>query len=478
MEHRVDPFQRSRTTRVPEHHPMGRSWRGHHHREAGRACEQGVAVSVQAESVCEFFSTAERKPSPPLPHAYTNRRRYTASCARFRFDTSTVVSWTRTPVPGVSPLRFAPPLAERVIAHPFLRRDSSREDIISFKRRVPPRPSQAKRRMSIPEEVVSPISDSSASFDSPPEGFTRSSYIESDDETRPMPMAFPTLYPVRVMTPPPLIEHGQLGSPFVAESVKEQHDSDTINDPAQIFRFNLDPNHSGVPQTAPAGANVFGMPIRIHQDSFRTRSVQGEPPSATLFSPTSPLAQESWLPEMEMSEGMVKAEPTDGENGTWMRRVYTNMPRYQTSSLPVSPPEYVMRRPTHHTSNSLQFIPTSYTAAIVEVASTTPTVSPGIFQTGFSFPPPNQASPRPHTMPLTSSRPVSSNDSPHSVPGYFAPLHTDIELDGQGQGQGQGEVGPDVPMTTAMEDSLPSASLPGFHHSGPFDQVLRDDTVV
>jgi len=98
---------------------------------------------------------------------------------------------------------------------------------------------------------------------------------------------------------------GQSGRPIAAPAAH------VLSPPAAPFPFAFSaPSYfsrgmsAAAPVSAPANIHGFSPDLRISQGHVRTRSVQGEPPSAMIggdFSPTSPLAQAAWAPEYSIS---------------------------------------------------------------------------------------------------------------------------------------------------------------------------------
>jgi hypothetical protein len=175
---------------------------------------------------------------------------------------------------------------------------------------------------------------------------------------------------------------------------------------------------SVVPQSAPAHAPSFYNPLRVTQGHLRTRSVQAEPPSATLFSPSSPLAAQSWLPQDEdMTTDPYPPQPAP--IAPWLKRGITDMPlgdsatSFGPSSLPhdFAPKGYLttnggLHATLHSTSFSAALSDDSpidphpirashpFQANKAQVSTRDPaqgdghnTIFPGIYQQGFSLPP-------------------------------------------------------------------------------------------
>lgn len=206
-------------------------------------------------------------------------------------------------------------------AHPFLRRDSAKEDIVGFKRRVPPRPSQARRRISVKEEVISPSSSEGSAPDQQ-DAYAHHLLRDHEDDQGTFLPSLPPIAPIPLGKA--LDQSPEQSSPSSEEFDFGWNDSrrfslpqealapvpSTLTQSPAVFKplnkltelgvpnyYDLSPT-SMIPQSAPAHAQSFALQnlTRVTQGHLRTRSVQGEPPSATLFSPMSPLAGRSWLP--------------------------------------------------------------------------------------------------------------------------------------------------------------------------------------
>ncbi|KIS00899.1 hypothetical protein L804_02322 [Cryptococcus deuterogattii 2001/935-1] len=248
-------------------------------------------------------------------------------------------------------------------SHPFLRRDSTKEQILSFKRRVPPRPSQAQKRLMLMglsvginashapvsngDDQVSPTSsEHSLDWQSPPDPYQHHILPDVDEES---PFVFPTRHyfslagygsvgyegwkqsgaaagSVQCVASQgeegfsPTTIHYDYGTPpdrdglngFMASSqvrhggspkglaIDNPHSSHPFNHltqqqvkpsfpvPCQPLPLSLLGQKLPtdlIPQSAPANTGSFPIPIRVTQQHVRTRSVQGEPLSAMLFSP-------------------------------------------------------------------------------------------------------------------------------------------------------------------------------------------------
>lgn len=122
-------------------------------------------------------------------------------CARSAFVMSRVGLSTRTRAPGVSALGLlrqeTRPLT--ATAHTFLRRDSTKEEILSFKRRVPPRPSQAQKNAARLQQETLSVSSDSDGFNSPPDAYPNPMLADLDETKQ---IIFATPDPNSEMPPP------------------------------------------------------------------------------------------------------------------------------------------------------------------------------------------------------------------------------------------------------------------------------------
>ncbi|TYJ58087.1 hypothetical protein B9479_001183 [Cryptococcus floricola] len=99
-----------------------------------------------------------------------------------------------------------------------------------------------------------------------------------------------------------------------------------------------------VPQSAPANSGGFSIPIKVQQQHVRTRSVQGEPPSAMLFSP---MADGGWgdvpEPAQQQMQGQMNPPPSAPTAGqfdpldpaAWVRRGMVDISAAAGSGTPV-----------------------------------------------------------------------------------------------------------------------------------------------
>jgi hypothetical protein len=237
---------------------------------------------------------------------------------------------------------------------------------------------------------------------------------------------------------------------------------------------------AGIPASAPAHIASFPVNMHIAQGHIRTRSVQGEPPSASLFSPTTPAGHQSWsMSQVEpqlRGDGGAPTYQVDNPS-TWIRRGYTDLntgvliappPQRVTStaaSLPnnFAPPQYVS--PTE---------PTGFPSSVGHPPlSALATVSPGVYQAGFAIPtyrPAYMPTP-PRAVPSRSERRGSISSSPYSprskpLPGLsLGPIRNNQRRESDTIG------GKDREVRSTPDESLPSAGVQGLHR-GPFEGVL------
>ncbi|ORY29996.1 HSF-type DNA-binding-domain-containing protein [Naematelia encephala] len=378
-------------------------------------------------------------------------------------------------------------------SHPFLRRDSTHADIIGFKRRVPPRPSQSRRRASMIEESHSVSSGSDGEYHgaSPPDAYHHHIFGDQLDQ-KPIFHSHVPMHPARTDSSPKNdypARHPTRSMP-VPLSGNESH---------AVFRSYTDSVvPSLLPQTAPPNASSFPTSLRIHQGHIRTRSVQGEPPSAG-FSPSSPLAQPSWLPEPAdpAFRGYGEGAPTYdvSDASTWSRRGYIDMNDYspQLSRLDMQPsslPSDFAPIPPVQQHQSPEILPRMFASALSDDSPTT--VSPGVYQAGFSLPAyrPMQipaSPPSPSASGPTLARPAklhshrggpsgrqerrsSVSFSPYSPRTRIVPSSLLVHHEAEGAG-GRGGGGGD-------DEGLPSASLHGFHPKHPFEGLIEEGEVA
>lgn len=128
-----------------------------------------------------------------------------------------------------------------------------------------------------------------------------------------------------------------------------------------------------VPSSAPA--HIAGFPSngsRIAQGHIRTRSVQGEPPSATMFSPTTPMGHPNWMstqpplyvePQLTdpAARGMSNIAPTydPNDSSTWSRRGYTDLNTGAYVDPPANRVPIVPIHPNDMAGNGSNFMPNS-----------------------------------------------------------------------------------------------------------------------
>lgn len=279
--------------------------------------------------------------------------------------------------------------------------------------------------------------------------------------------------------PPHGLANVQEGMPSIfahgsTRSMSEQYG----NGPSFIFRpetigqkptlfgsFERDPA-SLTPQSAPANTKVF--PTRVNQGHIRTRSVQVEPPTATLFSPISPLSQPAWM-ACHHAETILRdaGEPptyNPADAITWARRGFMNLPNHgnQPSSLPSD------FTGGNRFPSPMHLAPSNFSAALS--VDSPKTVSPGVYQAGYPMPAyrPAYIPPSPRAF---SARPEKRTAvlSASYVPRTRAMLPPVGDLR-RHSGERSSETRLDE------ESALPSASLKGFGNH-PFESVLPEDNV-
>lgn len=172
-----------------------------------------------------------------------------------------------------------------------------------------------------------------------------------------------------------------------------------------------------VPQSAPANTGSFPIPIQVTQQHIRTRSVQGEPPSAMLFSPFGEELGEVPGPAGfsqslngtrgyrrqagNMGPPAIPAAPIldPSDPSTWARRGFIDLTTAGASNpLPFNPvpisashatsphslPTNLNSLHQQQTASPSELMGQSMSAALSDDSPTT--VSPGIYQLGFSLP--------------------------------------------------------------------------------------------
>nr|ODN94960.1 hypothetical protein L204_04304 [Cryptococcus depauperatus CBS 7855] len=338
-------------------------------------------------------------------------------------------------------------------SHPFLRRDSTKDEILSFKRRVPPRPTQAqKRRMSMGvvyhpmsggEGEASPTSsERSLEWHSPPNPYQSHLLPDVDEEsTFSLPRGdyfasgqpgasmmytgphgrgqeedamSPTSIRFDYNTPPdrgvgfPINDHlGSMNnSKRLSINIPRAQPSLPPPLPRQPPPFIL-ASHSPssiVPQSAPANAGSFPIPIRVTQEHIRTRSAQVEPPSAMIFSPIGEVRGQVPGPvysgsiglglgigphrsgnENEQIESIASFDTSDS---TWARRGFidlTNPMSFDTThNLATSPHSLPVDLGFMNPPQGMGMVDQNIPSALSEDSPNT--ISPGVYQAGFSMP--------------------------------------------------------------------------------------------
>ncbi|EIW66315.1 hypothetical protein TREMEDRAFT_65586 [Tremella mesenterica DSM 1558] len=321
-------------------------------------------------------------------------------------------------------------------AHPFLRRTSTQAEILGFKRRVPPRPSQAKKRQqSSPQNED--LSSDSDDYTSPPDAYHH--HLMSDLEP-------PRRRNGRLSSSsPPLIRPGSINNnrnPLPRYSVQGKIDQEVeVETPVQradspLDEFNIaykritsgralpvplgvgtpaifhtllpfhqsDPyQHNQTssqqseiqPSSAPVSGGFLHNPT-VRQMHLRTRSVQAEPSSATLYSPSSSsISLSPSFPQVEDVQEQ-KNKPYDLTHpSTWTRTGFTDFGGHTYTPLNNRGNLHITLPPTQ-----------------VHLPST---VSPGVYQTGFVLPPqkPSYVPFTPRAMPEGAVSPITLNHSPN-----------------------------------------------------------------
>ena len=447
--------------------------------------------------------------------------RSTGLCVKSVYAMWTVKSLTPMRVPGVSHLR-SPSQAHRAFkltaAHPFLKRSSTPAEIQGFKRRVPPRPSQAvKRRTSmtpyhedhLPALGLSPTS-SEGSYQSPPDAYQHHllpdvqedkaavfgsvGFGSSFEGSSPEGMRF---YPSFSLDRP--VFNSTIAMPAAPAAIP----------PSNLF---VDRNIDGIPASAPAHITGFSVSqggrndmlgslgMKISQGHIRTRSVQGEPPSASLyspFSPSSPLANPGWGAQpLDMQIKDESPRSLEDETGpdpalrgdtalaptyqlddpsTWIRRDYSDphisVPTERTNVFATSLPNDLS--PSYQSPG---------VNGLMEMI-TPSTVSPGIYQQGFQFDTVRSTqTSTPRQVPSTRAERRASLGgygtspySPRSRPGGVLPLAAirGVGRDVSGSSQGKERYGGGKETGVQVDEGLPSAGL--RLHRGPFEGMLPDD---
>lgn len=237
-----------------------------------------------------------------------------------------------------------------------------------------------------------------------------------------------------------------------------------------------------IPASAPAHITNFIPDMRIAQGHIRTRSVQGEPPSASLFSPLSPLGQPAWnTGDTEMiSEDLVPPAYTVNHLDVWNRPANAQ----PTASIPQHAPS---RNGFAAASVPRDFAPTPFNPSLGPATSDDmqvqphTTISPGIYQDGFAVPltKPSYVPVAPQALATTrQERRASITSSPYS-PRSKAPSH--ISLGGiiRGVNGRKGSTnaaedtradgdGVTVRSRRSVDEALPSAGIWDLQQ-GPFD---------
>lgn len=260
--------------------------------------------------------------------------------------------------------------------------------------------------------------------------------------------------------------------------------------PASMFHpptnFLLDrhqPSFPGdIPASAPAHIANFAPDLRIAQGHIRTRSVQGEPPSATLFSPTSTLPPPAWNTHGASVGEDAATEYGLGHPTEWLKRGYSHV----ASGAPISHP--MERGGIGAASLPSDFAPTAFnplsdtrTAGIPHLqAGSHSTVSPGVYQNGFTMPvyKPSYVSMAPQAVPSRQERRASISSSPYSPRTKAGQVSLGGVVRGVSLRRGSKATtdGVDgvVKMEKNVDEALPSAGIWDLHQ-GPFDGVFGSE---
>ncbi|WWD16186.1 hypothetical protein CI109_100611 [Kwoniella shandongensis] len=415
-------------------------------------------------------------------------------------------------------------------SHPFLRRDSPQEDIINFKRRVPPRPSQSRRRAStqtVQDEEMSPTSsERSLEFHSTPDPYQHR-LLPDVHEDRPFVFpprvasslqveyvpnfSFPDQISPTTVTndfSPRGLEHNRRSSIPVSHQPLDISKDLSMALPASFQEVASRKSSMEVPQSAPANTTSIPIPIRVTQQHARTRSVQGEPPSAMLFSPFSPGSSNGISPANiplpnSKDNGQTIPVHYDNDSSPWApRRGLADLAGNFDSSYQDNTPRLI----SHPVSLPDGFAGTGYmfgthnaTQPFSALSDDSPiepsTISPGIYQSGFSFPTytkqtvipaapaatPPRAFSKPSTIAQTrQERRTSISSSPYCSPRAKPPLlsyggsmrtiasrrGSEAPLNGLGlQLVGVGDY-------KHEDQGLPSASVK-FVDQHPFERILK-----
>lgn len=329
-------------------------------------------------------------------------------------------------------------------SHDTLRRTSTQAEILNFKRRVPPRPSQAKKRqlsLAAMRDTEGLSSDSDDPY-SPPDAYHHH-LIRTHEERRrawapqplplgsshepqipvaSLPQARPAPHPAALAGSS--IIHGSapagLAPAFVLRpAVRERHASPSgLDDFASAYRSSARPIpqslavgtpaifHPSLATTSPASAPSPG--IHMAQTAMaHMRTGSGDNYSTTLYSPSSPLAAASWLPgdiESSPHEEMYRVD----QPSSWARRGFTDF-AHNPMPHPTRPPTSSSSSMSMSPDTATNLAQTPLAASLpLNMAALTPlamplanqamspmaggaddppaTVSPGVYQIGFSLP--------------------------------------------------------------------------------------------
>ncbi|ORX33845.1 hypothetical protein BD324DRAFT_205595 [Kockovaella imperatae] len=424
-------------------------------------------------------------------------------------------------------------------AHPFLKRSSTAEQVLGFKRRVPPRPPQAGKRQSssvqdqndpyrddAPMHGLSPSpSDPGNTYQSPPEMY-QPHQLGSLGEDEPASFPFnPSL--VQSYPPPTGLQsvYAPPARPAFYMTSSSGGSSDCLGGslpsrPVYFTSHPADPSmpstlveggvpippdaststvfmssnvrtapQSGInsyPQTAPPYATTFPDIAKVTQGHLRTRSVQGEPPSATIMSPSSQPTLGANFGYVDFDDVALRLggdvptyDPQDA--ATWVRRGYNDI----HTGEPVPSLGF---REVNPNMVPYQFAPTLLSPDSTTADAFSPQSQ--IAET-YTFPPAVEANKShtatPRAMPIRmgrndTRRASGSPYSPRSRPSPEVSLRDMVSF-GRGTGMSRGRhsaTGRSTEIRRSQDDrmegveELPSADI-RFAQEGLFDGVLQGD---
>ena len=325
-------------------------------------------------------------------------------------------------------------------------------------------------------------SSSEGSYHSPPDAYQHHLLSDLDEDKAAIFHPGVHIPPVKPTTPDAGPEFEGGGHSFgvsLAQRFALPNQPSHINFPNLFFPRN-ESSGGGVPASAPA--NVTNFPaegLRIAQGHIRTRSVQGEPPSASLLSPGSPLAQSAWMPEdfeqaVRNGGGQGQTHPSydTSQGDSWGRKAFAAQPPPDRRGVVPSsvPNDFAPIGFAHHNR--------SHQGQLLDNVPNTPaTVSPGVYQLGFSFPgnkPPGPST-TPRAVPTKQERRGSFSSSPYSPRSR--------PLSGLSLGALRGISDSTATRSSlaregaSEEEALPSAGLNNLHRS-PFEGILPEESQI